>query len=85
MLRCARAYRNQSMVCEPGQVLSDLDPATEDWLLRDAPGAFERIAMEARVLEAPPRDKMMRRAAVQKGDVMTRETHRALVREQHRG
>jgi hypothetical protein len=83
MLRCVRAYRNQNMIFEPGQVISDLDPAVEDWLLRDAPGVFERIGSETKALDAPPQDKMMRRA-IQKGEVMTRETHRALMREQHR-
>ncbi len=43
MLRCISRYRNASLgiFVEPGEVLRELTPDEEQYLLRDSPGSFE--------------------------------------------
>ncbi len=90
MLRCVRRYRSAKLglFVEPGEVLRDLSPEAEGYLVRDAPGCWEVVAAGAG-LEAPPVDRMVRRErAVRKGsetapgEVMTRGSQPGLVRQE---
>ena len=63
MLRCIRRYSSakRGISVVPGEVLRDLSPAQEADLLRDGRGDFEVVSETVKALDAPPRDKMMKR------------------------
>lgn len=95
MLRCISRYRNAELglFAEPGEILRDLSEADEAFLLRDSPGSFEVYdepkRPTKRALDAPPAHRMIERERVARkaserapGEVMTRETHSALVRQE---
>lgn len=55
-----RRYRNRELFYLPGEIV--VGDALGEWLLRDAPGTFERVGPSVTALDAPPADKMVRRA-----------------------
>ena len=87
MLKCLRRYRNAALGLhvEPGELLRDLSPYREAWLLRDAPSCFQ-VVKTSKAVDAPPEDRMVRRErTVRKGseaggEVMTRDNMIGLAR-----
>lgn len=89
MLRCVARYRNVALdlFVEPGEVLRNLSPETEAFLLRDAPGCFVAASVD-KGLDAPPRHKMVTREQTTRkqaerghGPTMTRQTMPGLTRD----
>jgi len=60
-LRCLNPYRNRDEHIPAGTII-ELDEARAVWLMRDAPGCFEfyQPNAEAKMLEEPPEDKMIK-------------------------
>lgn len=71
-LRVISRYQARSVIYQVGEVI-DLPDADARALLADSPGSFEAVtkappeAPEVKALDAPPADKMIRRAPRTKG------------------
>ena len=88
MLKCLSRYRNAvlGIFAEPGEVLRDLYPGLEEFLLRDSPGSFRQVKT-SKAVDAPDKDKLMARENVTReasetelGPIMTRENMPGLLR-----
>ncbi len=65
LLRVKRRYVCRGRIIEPGAIeVSDDEGA---WLLRDCPDNFVQVVVETRAFDAPPQDKMVRKARVKHG------------------
>lgn len=64
-LKVVKSYTCRDLVFVPGENPIEVNESLAEFLLRDAPGSFEvfKPKAEARVIEAPPADKMIRPSA----------------------
>lgn len=64
-LICTRFYHCGNVTYQPGQIITIEDEEHASWLIRDSAGGIELFVEkppeEARLVEAPPQDRMVKR------------------------